>query len=88
MPFEILSDEDQGSRFVTMWQNLLRLKPTKTNRRKAELRDGNSSRNNDTLLETQLDTPLRLLNQDIPLDRLPAPKTLDNTIFIISLQIT
>lgn len=62
MPFEILSDKNQGSHFATRWQNLLRIKSI----------GGKQSREMEivletmTLLELQLDPPLRFPNYISP----------------------
>ena len=53
---DILSDKDQGSCFVIMWQNLLRIKPSgERQSREVEISEETMM----TSLETELDLPLR-----------------------------
>lgn len=53
---DILSDKDQGSCFVIMWQNLLRIKPSgERQSREVEISEETTM----TSLETELDLPLR-----------------------------
>ena len=53
---DILSDKDQGSCFVIMWQNLLRIKPSgERQSREVEISEETMM----TSLETELDLLLR-----------------------------